>query len=151
MDQWTANDFMNRHLEHRLNVLKGFQNRDHEKTDRNAYSAMKDGAIITCRPLWELLGVTINSSDETTPEKPNIKPRFKKWLDTPIGIKINKFDETEFNKLNSRDDIILVLVAANKCVAHLDKYPDHGVTEQVLLNVIKITISEIENRVKYEI
>ena len=44
--------------------------------------------------------------------------------------------------------IILVLVAANKCVAHLDAYPNHGVTAEILDRVIDVTLSEIDARVR---
>jgi hypothetical protein len=115
---------------------------------------MKDGAMVTCRVLWSLLGVIIDSTREVAPHAPKVTPCFKTFenqgrhpVKLPLGVTVRSISEAEFGRLRVRDDIVLVLVAANKCVAHLDAYPDHGVTEDVLDRVIDTTISEIDARV----
>jgi hypothetical protein len=115
---------------------------------------MKDGAIVTCRVLWSLLGVIIYSTYEIAPHAPTVKPCFKPFesqgkhpVKLPLGVTVRSLSEAEFIGLPAASEIILVLVAANKCVAHLDEYPDHGVTEDILGRVIDTTLMEIEARV----
>ncbi len=64
-----------------------------------------------------------------------------------MGVTVRSFSKAEFYELPGNEEITLVLVAANKCVAHLDEYPDHGVTEEILDCVIERTITEIDARV----
>ena len=93
---------------------------------------MKDGALVTCRVLWSLLGVVIDSKREVTPAAPTSAPRFASFQNLPASVVVSGFSKPEFDALPTAQDIILVLVAANKCVAHLDEYPDHGVSAEVL-------------------
>jgi len=153
MAAWTASDFRKRHLEHRLNVLRGFRNR---RLDCGVpeHCAMTDGAMVTCRVLWSLMGVVMDSTQETMPHAPSAKPGFKAFerqgrrpAKLPAGVTVHPFSEQQFYGLPCAKDVILVLVAANKCVAHLDEYPDHGVTEGVLDRVIDTTIAEVNSRV----
>jgi hypothetical protein len=153
MAAWTANDFRKRHLEHRLNVLRGFRVRRADRTVQE-HCAMTDGAMVTCRVLWSLMGVVTDSTKETRPHAPTVSPKFEpfekqgRWPATlPIGVTVRAFSKAEFDALPCALDIILVLVAANKCVAHLDEYPDHGVSEAILDRVIDTTIAEINARV----
>jgi hypothetical protein len=99
------------------------------------------------------MGVVFHSTQEQTPYAPKVKPVFKRFekqgrwpAKLPAGIKVCSFTEAEFRAL-PWEDIRLVLVAANKCVAHLDEDPDHGVTEDILDRVIDITLREIKARV----
>ena len=52
--------------------------------------------------------------------------------------------DADFASLPTSQDIILVLVVANKYVAHLDEYPDHGVTKGILDRVIDITLAQTD-------
>lgn len=115
---------------------------------------MTDGAMVTCRVLWSLMGVVTDSTRETMPHAPTIAPKFEPFekqsrrpAKLPAGVTIRSFSKAEFDALPCAQDIILVLVAANKCVAHLDEYPDHGVSEGILDRVIDTTITEINARV----
>jgi hypothetical protein len=115
---------------------------------------MKDGAMVTCRVLWSLLGVVINSTQELTPHKPAVPPQFKPFekqgrhpAKLPMGVTVIPFSRKEFDVVPCAQDIVLVLVAANKCVAHLDEYPNHGVSEDILDRVIDTTIAELNRRV----
>jgi len=108
---------------------------------------MKDGAMVTCRVFWSLLGVVIDSRAETSPGMPAVRSEFRQFGALPAGVAVRSFSKTDFDTLPTAHDITLVLVAANKCVAHLDEYPDHGVTEDVLDRVIDTTIEEIKGRV----
>jgi len=146
MQKWTADDFHNRHLEHRLNVLPGFRFR---RTGCNGpeYSAMKDGAIVTRRVLWELMGVVLNRRKEVLPAAPKVRPVFTPFQKLPTGITVRPFSQTQFDALACSRGIVLVLVAANNCVAHIDEYPEHGVTQPIPECVIDTTIREIAQRV----
>lgn len=150
---WTASDLLHRHLPHRLAVLRGFRTRSGAESG-DAHRAMKDGAIVTCRVLWSLLGVVIDSTHEAAPHAPRVRPQFKSFetqgrhpATLPTGVVVRSFSKADFDALSCPDDIVLVLVAANKCVAHLDEYPDHGVTEEILDRVIDVTIAETDARV----
>jgi len=150
---WTSDDLRQRHLPHRIQVLHGFRSRSGSESPE-AHRAMKDGAIVTCRVLWSLLGVIIYSTDEIAPNAPTVKPCFKPFENQgkhpaklPSGVTVRSLSEAEFTHLPSPSEIILVLVAANKCVAHLDEYPDHSVTEDILDRVIDTTLTEISARV----
>ena len=140
----TTNDFFERHLPHRLDVLRGFRNRSGSESPQ-VHCAMKDGAMVTCRVLWSLLGVVIEARREHMPHAPTVEPQFKSFEGTlPAGVAVRRFSKKDFKALGpSAQDIKLVLVAANKCVAHLDDRPDHGVTEDILDRVIDITLAEI--------
>jgi hypothetical protein len=153
MAAWTANDLLKRHLPHRLGVLRGFRNRSRSES-HEAHCAMKDGAMVTCRVLWNLMGVVTYSVHERTPRAPTVLPEFVPFekqgrypATLPAGVTIGRFSKAEFDALSCARDIILVLVAANKCVAHLDEYPDHAVSEGALDRVIDVTIAEINSRV----
>ena len=110
--------------------------------------------MVTCRVLWSLLGVIIDSTREVAPHAPNVMPQFTPFerqgrhpATLPAGVSVRPFSKAEFDALPTAQDILLVLVAANKCVAHLDEYPDHGVSEGILDRVIDTTIAEINARV----
>lgn len=150
---WTKNDLLKRHLPHRLNVLRGFRNRSNLESIE-AHCAMKDGAMVTCRVLWSLMGVTVKSTNEMTPSAPTVTPDFKAFesqginpVKLPAGVNVNSFSKAQFDVLQFSKEIILVLVAANKCVAHIDEDPDHGVSKEILDKVIDTTITEINSRI----
>jgi len=147
------NDF-SRHFEHRLSVLKGFLDCPREPEFRNVYNAAIDGAIVTCRSLWELMGVIVDSRKETAPHAPSV--RLKAEKNPPpkqVGnLTITQFTETDLDQLQQSrgqlyDDLRRVLVAGNKCVAHMDEFPDHGVEHSVLERATKFTLSEVPRRV----
>jgi hypothetical protein len=148
MTPWTSDEFLHRHLPHRLGVLHGFKMRAGAEP-HEIHCAMKDGALITCRVLWSLLGVRVDSTDERLPSQPSVVPHFAAFSNLPAGITVSRItSETDFASLPSPEEIILVLVAANKCVAHLDAYPEHGVTADILDRVIDVTLAEIKARVR---
>ena len=148
MPSWTSRDFLDRHLAHRLGVLRGFRMRAGTEP-HEIHCAMKDGALITCRVLWSLLGVRVDSTQETVPSQPTVVPRFIAFPNLPPGVTVASITSlADFESLPSVQEIILVLVAANKCVAHLDAYPDHGVTADILDRVIDVTLREIDARVQ---
>jgi hypothetical protein len=167
---WTAKDFVERHLAHRLGILEAYLIREQLLRDakdadgaRNAKSAIKDGAIITCRALWALLGVIFSSVGEKSTAAPNdhAKPKpYEQQLGNPAlpqGITIRSFTLAEFEALTWEgkqlwdgsevwEHVRTVLTAANRCVAHLDDDPDHGVTEKVLEFVVRVTQEQLKAR-----
>jgi hypothetical protein len=120
---------------------------------RPVYNALLDASMVTCRSLWELLGVTVPSLSEKNPASPTVAAEFSSWIKyikpkLPPGIEIWKFDERQFNDLPEKKEIVLVLVAANKCVAHLDAYADHGVGDAQMDSAIEATLREVGNRIR---
>ncbi len=148
MAKWTRDRFRDAHLPHRLGVVGAFRQRTGSES-HETHCALKDGALITCRVLWEILGVKIDSRSETEPHSPITGPDFVPFSKLPVGVNVRSFTADDFGRLPCGQEVILVLVAANKCVAHIDEYPDHGVDEKTLDTVIDATISEIRNRVSY--
>lgn len=99
--------------------------------------------------LWTLLGVRVDSTGERAPSQPTVPPHFIAFPDLPPGVTVTSVTSlADFNFLPSPQEIILVLVVANKCVAHLDAYPDHGVTADILDRVIDVTLAEVDARVR---
>jgi len=151
MKPWTADSLLGCHLEHRKSILTAFRRRPH--VDRDVYNALIDATMVTCRSLWELIGVTVPSGREKNTGSPSVAPEFKSWKKwiqpiLPAGIEVLPFDQAQWDQLAEKKEIVMVLVAANKCVAHLDAYPDHGVGPAQLDPVIELTLREIEKRIR---
>jgi hypothetical protein len=159
MKPWTADELLGSHLAHRLSILHAYRERaklEHnveEAVYRNAYNALLDAAMVTCRSLWELIGVTVPSQPEKNPANPTVGPQFKSWAryiapSLPVGIEVLPFDKVQFDALPERKSVIMVLVAANKCVAHLDQYPNHGVGSAEMESAIEATLREVPKRIQ---
>lgn len=148
MARWTRDTFRDAHLPHRLGVIRAFRNRTGAEP-HDVYCGLKDGALITCRVLWAILGVTIDSRRETAPDSPTVVPDFNSFPRLPVGVSVRTFTKAEFMTLPCARQIIFALVAANKCVAHIDEYPDHGVNDAILDATIDATVSEIHGRISF--
>jgi hypothetical protein len=159
MKPWTADELLGTHLEHRFSIFQAFRDRAKLESGadpavyRNAYNSLLDAAIVTCRSLWELIGVTVPSLPEKNPSNPSVRPEFKKWVKyiqpiLPPKIDIQRFDEPQFNALPEKNAVIMVFVAANKCIAHLDQYPNHGVGASEMELAIQATLREVRNRIR---
>lgn len=148
---WDLNSFRDDHLPHRVAILKAFINhwRKFTERDKEIWFALKDAAMITCRAIWEILGVRTDNKEETDPANPgNVTILFQAAkVDLPSGVTVTSIKPLEFLQLPEAGDLLLVLVAANKCVAHLDEYPNNGVSEQVLGKAINSTLKEIKKRI----
>ena len=147
--QMTSKDLLESHLPHRLSVLGGFLDCPQEPWARNVYNAAKDGAMVTCRALWQLMGVVANSKAEQDLQAPLVPLEAKKGPSSRSigGMVIDQFTVAEVEALLLYDDLRLVLVAANKCVAHLDDHADHGVDHEILKRVVNLTIGEVKKRI----
>jgi hypothetical protein len=145
----TSKDLLERHLPHRLSVLRGFLDCPRDERAWNIYNAAKDGAMVTCRSLWHLMGVASASRDEKAPHAPLVPLDATDYPTSKSigGVAVPQFTLSEVKALPLHDDLRLVLIAGNKCVAHLDEYPDHGVDHDVLTRVIGLTIGELKKRV----
>jgi len=120
---------------------------------RNAYNSLLDAAMVTCRSLWELLGVTVPSLPEKDTGSPTVSPEFKSWKKyiepkLPSGVEVLAFDQSAFDAVPEKSAVVLVLVAANKCVAHLDAYPNHGVGDAQMEAAITATLREVSKRIR---
>jgi hypothetical protein len=163
----TGDALLGRDLEHRKSILIAFRDRAQiervlkeagvdSALYRNAYNSLLDSAMVTCRALWEMIGVVVPSHKEQNTAIPTVKATFHSWKNTvhpklPGDIVITPFDEAQFDTLPEKPAIILVLVAANKCVAHLDCFPDHGVGDKEMEQVVGVTLREIDARVKKKV
>lgn len=111
-----------------------------------------DGAMVTCRSLWEILGVVRVKPSRGTPKACPFGRAISKL---PPNVNVTRFNDQEITTLNegiaNKDvnavEILKVLVGANSCVAHLDDDTDHEVTEHILDRVIDRTIIEIRDRI----
>jgi hypothetical protein len=131
-----------RHLEHRLAVIHSFLDvsSDAHYSDAPSHTAewrifrgCKDGAIATCRALCERFGLTIYSKDWTAVLQP-CSAEFK----TAARVLSPSASDSECEALWE------VLVAANRCVCHLeDKLIDHNVTSDTLRNAVRLLESLI--------
>lgn len=129
-----------RHLEHRWGVLGSFLDVSSDPAHSGAAGNTKegrifrgcmDGAIATCRALCERFELTMNSSSWTTKHTTlqPCTPEFKK----KVGLLSTGSNDSE------REALWEVLVAANRCVCHLeDKLIDHNVTTETLKDAIGV-------------
>ena len=110
---------------------------------------MKDGALVTVRSVFGVLGVSVNSKMESDMLNPIRNPVFcvmsidPKWM-----VDIRYITKTEFESWPDKIDILRCLTAANKCVAHFEPdMLDHSVDETVLDRVIERLLFEIDTRI----
>ncbi len=144
---------MTSHLEHRTSILREFVT-NRRNVSRAGFNCYFDATLITCRSLWALLGVASNSYKETdlhtaagtklsfsgfTEIRKNIAPE----------VTITEFkSEHELDALPEKREIVKVLAAANKCVAHFADILHHGVNEDELERVAKRLLLELSDRIK---
>ena len=142
-----------RHLEHRTSILQEFIT-GRKTVSRNGFNCYFDATLITCRSLFALFGVTTTSFDETDLKNPSkTKISFSKFQEirdsiSPLVVIKPFSSETDLDALSEKSQIIKVLVAANMCVAHFEKYLDHGVNESELEIVAKRLLHEISDRIQ---
>ena len=148
----TAED-MKRHLEHRTSILREFIN-GRKTVSRDGFNCYMDAALITCRSLWALLGVEANSRGETDLQNPTgTTLRFDRFVDIrqhiDPSVMIAPFkSESQLDALPEKQQIIKVLAAANKCVAHFHDLLDHGVREEDLEAVSRRVLDELSTRIQ---
>jgi hypothetical protein len=142
-----------RHLEHRTSILQEFIAGRHA-VSRNGFNCYFDATLITCRSLFGLLGVTTTSFKETDLKNPTkTKISFSKFHEirdsiSPLVIIKPFSSEADLDALPEKAEIIKVLVAANMCVAHFERYLHHGVHESDLELVAKRLLRELSDRIQ---
>jgi hypothetical protein len=135
-----------RHLEHTLAVIGSFldvsldarylQAAGHTREWR-IFRGCMDGAIATCRALCKRFGLTVYSRDWTAALQP-CPPDFK---NATRALSPSASDR-ECEALSE------VLVAANRCVCHLeDKLIDHNVTSDTLRDAVGLVQSIVRAKV----
>ena len=136
-----------RHLEHRLAVIGSFLDVSSDARYFQAagntrewriFRGCMDGAIATCRALCERFGLTVFSRDWTGALKP-CSGEFK--------------DKTKVLSPGASDReceaLWEVLVAANRCVCHLeDKLIDHNVRSDTLRDAVALVQSIVHTKAK---
>jgi hypothetical protein len=134
-----------RHLEHRCAVLASFLDVSSDSAFSGASGYTKegrifrgcmDGAIATCRALCERFGLTLNS---------------RQWVDArqPCDATFKADVKTVFPGAIDSDCEALweVLVAANRCVCHLeDKLVDHNVSPQTLRDAVHLVREMVRSK-----
>ncbi|MDO8540582.1 MAG: hypothetical protein Q7S40_09130 [Opitutaceae bacterium] len=154
---------MRSHLEHRKSILHEFVT-NRRSVSRNGANCYFDATLITCRSLWALLGVSSNSRSETDLKTAvgtklsfaDLAARSARdcpWLEIRANIApevvIEPFrSEAELDTLPEKKEIVKVLAAANKCVAHFADILHHGVDEYELESVARRLLDEITRRIK---
>jgi hypothetical protein len=149
----TAKDIRDRHLPHRMSILREYISHRKEAS-RDGFNCYMDAALITCRSLWGLLGIEVKSRDEHDLGDPKrsffwFKGFQKIRRNIASEVLIRRVTETELDAFPERDDIKIVLVAANKCVAHFDENLDHAATEGRVDTVVKRLLNELQTRITY--
>ena len=132
-------------LEHRWAVIRSFLDVASDATYTHAagytagwrvYRGCMDGAIATCRALCERFDLSVYSKPWTTALLP-CTPEFK----TEVRVIVPTASDRECEALWE------VLVAANRCVCHLeDKLIDHNVTAETLRDAVHLVQSIIRGR-----
>jgi hypothetical protein len=131
-----------RHLEHRLAVIRSFldvssdarySHAPAETPEWRIFRGCMDGAIATCRALCERFGLTVYSRDWTAALQP-CSPEFK----NAMRVLSPSASDSECEALWE------VLVAANRCVCHLeDKLIDHNVKSDTLRDAVRLLQSVV--------
>jgi hypothetical protein len=151
MARLTPQHFLTHDIPHRLAVLRGFRYRSPD-FHGDTFRAAMDGAMVTCRSVWEVLGAVRKNPKRGRPTAP---PLTEAKLNIPPGVNVRRFNANEIKTLNDRlsnndpdtVDLLKVLVGGNSCVAHLDDDADHEVADVLLDRVIDRTIQEIKDRI----
>ena len=149
----TAKDIRDRHLPHRTSILREYISH-RQDISRDGFNCYIDAALITCRSLWGLLGVGVKSHDERDLGDPKksyfwFKGFQKIRNNIAAEVRIQPVTEAELDAFPERDDIKIVLVAANKCVAHFDEELDHAATEDRVDRVANRLLHELLTRITY--
>lgn len=142
-DPLTADEL--RHLEHRWAVITSFLDVASDSTYTHApahtaewrvYRGCMDGAIATCRALCERFNLTVHSKNWTAALQ-QCTPAFKTKLRALVPCTGDRECEALWE----------VLVAANRCVCHLeDKLIDHNVASETLQAAVRLVESIIRGR-----
>jgi hypothetical protein len=133
------------HLEHRWAVISSFLDVASDATYTHAagytpgwrvYRGCMDGAIATCRALCKRFDLSVYSKDWTEALLP-CTSEFK----TDVRVVVPGASDRECEALWA------VLVAANRCVCHLeDKLIDHNVTSETLQEAVRLVQSIIHGK-----
>lgn len=147
-------DDMKSHLAHRTSILREFVD-NRRSVSRAGFNCYFDATLITCRSLWALLGVSSQSRNETdlksavgTTLSFTGFAEIRKNIAPEVGITEFK-SELELDALPEKREIVKVLAAANKCVAHFADILHHGVDENELERVAKRLLDELNKRIKF--
>lgn len=155
----TKDDYLKRHIPHRVNLLLTFKKRFSDLTEeemqdlgyRDFYRCSKDISMMMVRFLLGELGVFLGKgSSNISYRSSDYKELSKRWSDFDI----DKLTDRDVNSDKIRGSKILkVLVAANRAIAHIeDVGVDHGLdnydkTAEILIPtidyVLKVVIDNI--------
>jgi hypothetical protein len=132
-----------RHLDHRWCVLQSFadvgvyKNAVGHSKEGRIYRGCKDGAIATCRALSARFSIKIRTDDWST-LKP-CTPEFKSKVKAVYSGSTDAQCEALWK----------VLVAANRCVCHLeDKLVDHEVDDAALNSAVQLVQAMVRQNLR---
>jgi len=158
----TKDDYLKRHIPHRINLLLTFKRRFSNLTEkemqdlgyRDFYRCSKDISMMMVRFLLGELGIRLgkNSSNisEITKNHQDYKELSKRW----INFDIDRLTEGEIKKdLVLSNKVFKVLVAANHAIAHIDtndvdhKLDNYDKTLEILIPTIDYTLNMVINNI----
>lgn len=153
----TKEDYLERHLPHRIVLLYTFKNRFENQTDTaieksgqgDFYRCSKDISLLMCRFLFQELGIGFKEHKKNRTDDISLH-NFNYNIS---HLQIKKLNVDELKNHIHYNKITTVLIAANRAVAHINiDYVDHDLTSHektinVLIPVIDFLIDKIINNI----
>jgi len=160
----TKEDYLKNHIPHRVNLLITFKERFSNLTEgqmeqlglRDFYRCSKDISIMMVRFFLEELGIILkmNTGEIIGVENLKNEKKIKQFLERIKKLGLKKLTLNDINNdMKLKSDIIEILIAANRAVAHideggvnhnLDSYPK---TLKMLIPVIDYTVQKISSNI----
>lgn len=149
--EMTKTDYLERHIPHRINLLITFRERygklkKEPDSDRDFYRCAKDISILMVRFLLQELG--INFKERKKNKSNDISPGFVR--NNVKGLKVIDLQEKDIiQDKNFYTDLIIVLKAANRAIAHLEnedvnhELDSHAKTIKILIPVINFVEEKV--------
>jgi len=153
----SAFDLRERHLAHRLSILHEFID-NRQNATRAGFNCYIDAAMITCRSLFGLLGLEIESRRERDTANPTDSgsifkfdrfTKIRETIDQKVCIRPISTDDVRNWTDEWKTKVRRVLVAANKCVAHFDVDLEHSANADLVSEVAAFLCNEMTNRITY--
>lgn len=156
----TKEEYLKNHIPHRVNLLMTFKERFSSLSEeemehlglRDFYRCSKDISIFMVRFFLEELGIILkmNTGEIIGVEDLKNEKKIKQFLDRIKKLKLIKLTPNEINnEIKLKNDIIEILKAANRAIAHIDEdgvnhhLDSYQKTLKMLIPVIDYTVQKI--------
>ncbi|MBN8695228.1 MAG: hypothetical protein J0L87_01755 [Bacteroidetes bacterium] len=156
-------EYFEKHIPHRINLLVTFRERfadlpeEKRQKIRDLFRCSKDISLLMARFLLNELGIKLKKGDRSLTREEGAE-----WKKRIAEYKLKSLELSDLlSNKNLCEDVLIVLIAANRAVAHIDeKHVDHNLKtvedEPSLIrvinyieNTIKINFYEFTNRHNY--